>query len=64
MDTEFINTFIQRQKNLINELQAKLLLCETNLEITQNKFSTLQEENVKLKTDIEKASKKANKSGE
>lgn len=64
MDTEFINVFIQRQKNLINELQAKLILCETNLEITQNKFSSLQEENSKLKQDIEKNNKKASKVSE
>ena len=64
MDTEFINAFIQRQKNLINELQAKLLLCETNLEITQSKFVSLQEENSKLKADIEKQSKKVSKTSE
>ena len=56
--SEFINVFIQKQKNLINELQSKLLLTETQLEIASNKLGAATEEVDKLKTDLEKAQKK------
>lgn len=57
-NSEFINVFIQKQKNLINELQSKLLLTETQLEIASSKLGASTEEVTKLKTELEKAQKK------
>jgi uncharacterized coiled-coil protein SlyX len=56
--TEFVNLYIAKQRNLINELQAKLLMLEVQFEISQAKVNQLVEENNKLKGDVEKAQKK------
>lgn len=61
MDNEFINLFIQKQKNLITEYQAKLLLVETQFELLQKKHTELSEELAKLKDENEKLQKKSQK---
>jgi len=64
MDNEFINLFIQKQKNLITEYQAKLLLVETQFELLQKKHNDLTEDYAKLKNDNEKLQKKSQKTTE
>lgn len=61
MDSEFINAFIQRQKSYIGELTSKLLVAETQLEAFQSKVNKLTEENANLLAELEKQSKKTNK---
>jgi hypothetical protein len=56
--TEFVNLYIAKQRNLINELQAKYLMLEVQFDISQAKVNQLVEENNKLKGDVEKAQKK------
>ena len=36
---EFVNIFISKQKALIDDLQSRLLLCETKLTIMENKLA-------------------------
>lgn len=56
--TEFINQYIAKQRNFINELQAKLLMLEVQFEMSQAKVNQLVEETTKLKSDLEKFQKK------
>lgn len=56
--TEFINQYIAKQRNFINELQAKLLMLEVQFEMSQAKVNQLVEETTKLKGDLEKFQKK------
>ena len=61
MNSEFINIFIQKQKNLINELQSKLLLAETQIELNNEILKKTTEENDRLKNDIDKLQVKKQK---
>jgi len=61
MNSEFINIFIQKQKNLIYELQSKLLMAETQAELSTELLKKSTEENDKLKSDIEKLQVKKQK---
>jgi proteasome assembly chaperone (PAC2) family protein len=54
MDAEFVNAYILRQKNLINDLMAKLLVAETQLEIDEKKINSLSEQNNHLLAELEK----------
>lgn len=56
--TEFVNLYIAKQRNLINELQAKLLMLEVQFDMSQAKVNQLVEEMTKLKSDLEKYQKK------
>jgi hypothetical protein len=38
MDTEFINLYIAKQKALIDDLQSRLLLSETKLQLVEGKL--------------------------
>jgi len=57
MDSEFVNTFIARQKKYIDELNAKLILVETQYDVSQITISKLNEQLEKLKQETEKAQK-------
>lgn len=61
MNSEFINVFIQKQKNLINDLQGKLLLAETQLELAQVVSNKLTEELDQAKSELEKLQNKNKK---
>lgn len=61
-NSEFINVFISKQKNLINELLAKNLIAETQLEIANNKLNALTEEFNGYKAEAEKAQKRSKSS--
>lgn len=62
MNSEFINIFIQKQKNLIGELQSKLLLAESQAELSNDLLKKANEEIEKLKSDLEKLQAKKTKS--
>lgn len=64
MDSEFVNAFIARQKRYIEELTAKLLLVETQQEISTSTINKLNDEIGKLKTDLEKSQKQKKQSSE
>jgi len=61
MNSEFINIFIQKQKNLIGELQSKLLLAESQAELSNDLLKKANEENDKLKFELEKLQNKKSK---
>ena len=42
MDSEFVNVFIEKQKNLIGEMQSKILLLETDLHFKTKQINELQ----------------------
>jgi hypothetical protein len=58
MNSEFINIFIQKQKNLITELQSKLLLAEAQNELNSEIIKKANEENLTLRAEVEKLSNK------
>ncbi len=39
MDTEFINAYIAKQKAQIDDLQTRLLLSETRLQIVESRYN-------------------------
>jgi hypothetical protein len=58
MDSEFINLYVKKQQALIGELQSKLVLCETQLELTTQKYNILleAEKNKKVSKGVKDAS--------
>lgn len=44
MDSEFVNVYISKQKALIDDLQSRLLLCESHLEVTKNAHAKIKQE--------------------
>jgi peptidoglycan hydrolase CwlO-like protein len=62
MDTEFINVYLQKQKALIGELQSKVLLAESQIEILNQTVAKISNERDQLQSQIDKAAKKQTKS--
>jgi len=58
MNSEFINIFIQKQKSLITELQSKLLLAESQVELNNELLKKANEENLTLRAEVDKLSNK------
>lgn len=44
MDTEFVNAYLQKQKDLINDLMAKLVMCETRASVAESKLALVSEQ--------------------
>lgn len=61
MDAEFVNAYIQKQKNFINELMAKLLVAETQLEVLEKKIGSQNEQIALYAAELEKHQKKTTK---
>jgi len=55
MDGEFVNVFIEKQRNLINEMQSKILLLETDLHFKTIKLNELQVALDKVNKKVKKA---------
>ena len=51
MEAEFINIYIAKQKALIDELQQKVIVAETQSTLSEQKLSALTAELQKLKAD-------------
>lgn len=62
MTNDFINIFIQKQKNCINELQSKLLIAEAQIELNNELLKKANEEIDSLKKLAEKTERKEKKS--
>lgn len=58
MDSEFINIFISKQKKYIDELTAKNILLDTQLEVSSSLATKLKEEKQALELELEKLKKK------
>ena len=52
MDTEFINTFIQKQQAAIGELYNKLLMADTKIQIIESKLGSKNTEYETLVVDF------------
>ena len=52
MDTEFINTFIQKQQAAIGELYNKLLMADTKIQIIESKLGSKNTEYETLVLDF------------
>lgn len=44
MDTEFVNAYLQKQKDLINDLMAKVVMCETRASVAESKLALVSEQ--------------------
>lgn len=53
MDTEFINTYIAKQKAQIDDLQTRLLLSDTKLQIVESRYNTTLEKLKKCEEELE-----------
>lgn len=57
MEAEFVNAYVQKQKDAIVDLMMRLLMTETKLSVSESSFQTnmqqLQNEVVELKKQLE-----------
>jgi hypothetical protein len=61
MDGAYINVFIEKLRNTINDMQSKILLLETDLHFRDLKAAELATQVSDLQTSLDKVSKKAKK---
>jgi uncharacterized coiled-coil protein SlyX len=50
MDTEFVNAYLQKQKDMINDLMAKIIMTETRASVAENKLALVSEQNTTIQT--------------
>lgn len=48
MDTEFVNAYLQKQKDMINDLMAKIIMTETRASIAENKLALVSEQSAAI----------------
>lgn len=53
MDTEFINAYIAKQKAQIDDLQTRLLLSETRLQIVESRYNATLEKLKRCEEELE-----------
>ena len=56
MDTEFVNAYIIKQKNWIEDLLAKHIILEVRVQIAEAKAAQLADQVAQLNTKLEKQS--------
>lgn len=56
MDSEFINAYIIKQKNWIEDLLAKHIILEVRVQIAEAKAAQLADQVVQLNSKLEKQS--------
>ena len=56
MDSEFINAYIIKQKNWIEDLMAKHIILEVRLQLAEAKAAQLADQVVQLNSKLEKQS--------
>ncbi len=44
MDTEFVNAYLQKQKDLINDLMAKVVMSETRASVAESKLALVSDQ--------------------
>ena len=54
MDTEFVNAYIIKQKNWIEDLLAKHIILEVKVQIAETKVNQLSEQLALLNSKLEK----------
>jgi len=58
MNEEFINLYIEKMRALIHELQSKVLLLETDIQLRTSKMEELTLHNESLSADLSSALEK------
>ena len=58
MDTEFVNAYIIKQKNWIEDLLAKHIILEVRVQIAEAKVNQLSEQIALLNSKLEKQTMK------
>lgn len=53
MDTEFINAYIAKQKAQIDDLQTRLLLSETRLQIVESRYNKALDDLKSVQEELE-----------
>jgi len=53
METEFINVYIERQKNVITDFQSKVILLETNMQFKEQAIEVLNNKTAELTAEVE-----------
>lgn len=48
MDAEFINAYVQKQKDVINDLMTKIVMSETRVSVAENKLNLVPELNQQI----------------
>lgn len=48
MDAEFINAYVQKQKDVINDLMTKIVMSETRVSVAENKLTLVPELNQQI----------------
>lgn len=56
METEFVNAYIVKQKNWIEDLLAKHIILEVRVQIAEAKAAQLAEQVIQLNSKLEKQS--------
>ena len=56
METEFVNAYIIKQKNWIEDLLAKHIILEVRVQIAETKAAELADQVVQLNSKLEKQS--------
>ena len=55
MDTDFVNKYIQKQSQLINELTSKNLMVEVKLQLLEERYNDLLAQHQALVEGVERA---------
>ena len=55
MDTDFVNKYIQKQSQLINELTSKNLMVEVKLQLLEERYNDLLAQHQSLVEGVERA---------
>ena len=58
MEPDFINAYIERQKNVITDFQSRVILLETNMQFKEQAIEQLNIRNEELTTSVETLQKK------
>ena len=56
METEFVNAYIVKQKNWIEDLLAKHIILEVRVQVAEAKATHLAEQVIQLNSKLEKQS--------
>lgn len=57
MDTEFVNAFIVKQRDMLSELLNRNLVLETTVQLLEQKIASLQAQQPKAEPPVGKMSK-------
>ena len=52
METDFVNVFIQKQKDIMNDLLARVVMLEAQSSLAESKFKDANETNQQLQSEL------------